>query len=101
MTRVHLYYVYILTTKRNTALYTGVTNNLHRRCKEHIARSHHGFTSWYNVNKLIYFEVHESIKTAIFREKQIKGFSRAKKINLVNSLNPEWNDLFKEDSDRF
>ena len=74
----------------------GVTNNLHRRMLEHRSGNGSVFTKRYNVTKLVYFECFDDVKLAIFREKQIKAGSRQKKIDLVNSLNPEWKDLYKE-----
>lgn len=88
------YYVYIITNKINTVLYTGVTNNLVRRIYEHQQKLVSGFTSQYNVNKLVWFEVYEDIKEAIIREKQIKGGSRKKKLDLIKSLNPTFEDLY-------
>jgi putative endonuclease len=87
------YYVYILTTKDNTVLYTGVTNDISRRIEEHKAHSVAGFTRRYNVDKLVYVEVCDDATSAIAREKQIKGGSRAKKLVLVESRNPEWRDI--------
>jgi putative endonuclease len=87
------YYVYILTTKNNTVLYTGITNDISRRIEEHKAHLASKFTRRYNVDKLVYAEVCEDASTAISREKQIKGGSRAKKIALVESQNPDWRDL--------
>ena len=89
------YYVYILTNKGNTVLYTGVTNDLARRVMEHKEGLREGFTRKYRVHRLVFFEAYESIQDAICREKQIKGGSRAKKINLINSLNPNWEDLYE------
>lgn len=83
-----------MTNAYNTVLYTGVTNNLQRRVLEHKNGRGNAFTKRYNINKLVYFEVTNRVEEAIFREKQIKGGSRQKKINLVNSTNPEWKDLF-------
>lgn len=94
--RNHNYYVYILTNKHNTVLYTGVTNNLIRRVNEHREKSGSKFTSRYNVYKLVYFEHFILIQEAINREKQIKGGSRKKKINLIESMNKEWKDLYEE-----
>ena len=91
-----VYYVYIMTNFQNTALYTGVTNNLKRRVYEHKHGIGSVFTKSYNVNKLVYYEVCEDIRSAIGRERQIKGGSRQKKINLVNNLNPDWRDLYDE-----
>jgi putative endonuclease len=93
----YTYYVYILTNKYNTVLYTGVTNDIDRRVKEHRSPENHGFTSRYNVNKLIYYEEYDDIEEAILREKQIKGGSRKKKIDLINALNPKWEELFPEE----
>jgi putative endonuclease len=90
------YCVYIMTNAKNTVLYTGVTNNLKRRAYEHKHGQGGVFTKKYNVNKLVYYEVGGDIRAAIAREKQIKGGSRQKKIDLVNSLNPEWRDLYDE-----
>ena len=89
--------VYILTNFNHTVLYTGVTNDLFRRIFEH--REHlnpESFTSKYKATKLVYFETFHSIEEAILREKQIKGGSRRKKLNLISSLNPEWKDLWTE-----
>ena len=92
----HEYCVYIMTNKNHTTLYTGVTNNLVRRVTEHKSHLIKGFTDRYNLEVLVYYEVTEDINAAIFREKQIKGGSRNKKILLIESLNPEWDDLFFE-----
>jgi putative endonuclease len=89
------YFVYIVTNKYNTVLYTGVTNDLKRRVWEH-KEGLSGFTNRYRVTKLVYYEEFESIHLAIAREKQIKGGSRQKKIDLVNQLNPGWSDLYEE-----
>jgi putative endonuclease len=79
----------------NTVLYIGITNNLSRRAFEHKSKFlKNSFTSTYNVSKLVYFEEYNEPTEAIKREKQIKSGSRNKKISLVNSLNPEWKDLF-------
>jgi putative endonuclease len=86
-------YVYIMTNFTNRVLYTGVTNNLARRVTEHKTMINECFTKWYNVTKLVYYEVIEGPYVAICREKQIKAGSRAKKLALVNSMNPEWKDL--------
>jgi len=81
--RIHLYYVYILTNASHKVLYTGVTNDLERRCYEHKHKLVREFTQKYNINKLIYFEVFDDINLAISREKQIKRYSRAKKVALL------------------
>ncbi len=90
------YGVYIMTNAHNTVMYTGVTNHLARRVYEHKNGLGGIFTKKYNVNKLVYFEVGDNVNAALAREKQIKGGSRKKKIDLVNSVNPEWKDLFDE-----
>jgi putative endonuclease len=87
------YYVYIMTNKGNRVLYTGVTNDLQRRVYEHKNKLVKGFTKKYNVIKLVFYEVCNDIESAILREKQIKGWLRAKKIALIESMNPEWRDL--------
>ena len=88
------YYVYIMTNKHNTVLYTGVTNDLKRRVYEHKEKLIDGFTRKYNVTKLVYYEISEDIESAILEEKRIKGGSRIKKIKLIESINPYWNDLY-------
>jgi putative endonuclease len=90
------YYIYLMTNKDNTVLYTGVTNDLIKRVYEHKEKLIAGFTSKYNVNKLVYYEIFTDINSAIAREKQIKAGSRQKKIDLVNSMNPEWRDLYDD-----
>jgi putative endonuclease len=90
------YYIYILTNKRHTVLYTGVTNDLVRRVYEHKEKLAPGFTKNYNVNKLVFYEMTESIESAIMREKQIKGGSRQKKLDLINGMNPQWKDLYED-----
>jgi putative endonuclease len=85
-----------MTNKHNTVLYTGVTNDLKRRCFEHREKLSEGFTKRYNLTKLAYYEIFEDANNAILREKQIKGGSRAKKIALINGMNPEWRDLYDE-----
>ena len=89
------YYIYIITNQYNTVLYTGVTNDLIRRVYEHKEKLIAGFTKKYNVNKLVYYEIFTDINSAITREKQIKAGSRQKKIDLVNSMNPQWCDLYE------
>ncbi len=88
-------YIYLLANKHNNVLYTGVTNDLIRRVYEHKNKLVAGFTKKYNVVRLVYYEVCGSIITAIEREKQIKGWSRKKKQDLINVLNPEWTDLYR------
>lgn len=88
--------VYIMTNKNNRVLYTGVTSNLFKRVAEHKDKLVPGFTMAYNVTKLVYYEEHNTMEEAIAREKQIKGGSRRKKIDLINSKNPGWKDLYEE-----
>jgi putative endonuclease len=90
------YYVYIMTNKRNTVLYTGITNDLKRRAYEHKEKLVDGFTKKYNITKLVYYEVFADPENAILREKQIKAGSRQKKIDLINSINREWLDLYEK-----
>ena len=90
-------FIYIITNKNHTVLYTGVTSNLPKRIKEHQVKRYQGsFSARYNVNKIVYYEAFQMIGDAISREKQIKAGSRAKKIALINSINAEWNDLYEE-----
>ncbi|WP_430909337.1 GIY-YIG nuclease family protein [Maribacter sp. 2-571] len=88
------FYVYILTNKNNSVLYVGFTNNLRRRVKEHRSGAFKSFTKRYNVHKLIYFESTPYVNNAIKREKQIKHWNRQWKENLINDMNPDWDDLF-------
>lgn len=90
------FYIYIMTNQWNTTLYTGVTGDLKRRIFEHKEKLTKGFTRKYNINKLVYYEVFDDIENAIRREKQIKGSSRKKKFELIESLNKEWQDLYDE-----
>ena len=89
------YYVYIMASRSRT-LYTGVTNNVEHRVAEHKLRLVPGFTTLYHINRLVYFERHVDIRRAIQREKQIKGWTRAKKLALIQSLNPGWCDLSED-----
>ena len=86
------YYVYIMASASRT-LYTGVTSNLERRALQHRRKLLGGFTARYNINRLVYYEVSGQISAAIAREKQIKSWSRKKKIALIESVNRDWNDL--------
>lgn len=87
-------FIYIITNKNNTTLYTGVTANLLERIKQHKDKiDKKSFTARYNLNKLVYYEAFQIIGNAIAREKQIKAGSRAKKIKLIESINPNWADL--------
>ncbi|MBL8063525.1 MAG: GIY-YIG nuclease family protein [Anaerolineales bacterium] len=89
------YYVYIMASK-SRVLYTGVTNNLERRVYEHKNKLVEGFTSKYNINQLVHYEETNDVQVALAREKQIKGWLRAKKIALIESVNPQWKDLSLE-----
>ena len=91
-----LYYVYILASRRNGTLYTGVTNDIGRRVWEHKSDLADGFTRKYGVHILVWYETHEDIDTAIAREKQIKGWNRAWKIRLIEKENSGWNDLYEK-----
>ncbi len=89
------YYVYVMANKKNGTIYTGVTNDLVRRVYEHKHKLTPGFTSKYGLTRLVYFEDTNDITVGIAREKQIKGWLRKKKIELIESMNPEWSDLSK------
>lgn len=87
-------HIYILFNKQNGTLYTGVTSNLVKRIYEHKNKLADGFTKKYNVDKLGYYEIYDTIEVAIEREKQIKGGSRKQKLQLIESINPHWTDLY-------
>ena len=90
------YYVYILSNDTHTTIYTGVTNDLLRRVYEHKHDlSHKSFTAKYGVHRLVYYEATTDVRSAIEREKQIKGWNRARKNKLVESMNPLWQDLYE------
>jgi putative endonuclease len=88
------YYVYMLASKRNGTLYTGVTNDLIRRVYEHKNKLIKGFTKKYNVHQLVYYEVASDIESAINREKQLKNWRRKWKLALIEKANPTWEDLY-------
>jgi putative endonuclease len=90
------YFVYIMTNKANSVLYTGVTSDLKKRAYEHRNKMMEGFTKKYKIAKLVYYELFTAPLQAIAREKQIKGGSRQKKDDLINQKNPDWNDLYDE-----
>jgi putative endonuclease len=90
------FYVYIMTNKNNTVLYTGVTNDLNRRVYEHKYKLLEGFTKRYNIDELVFYEVYDDINNAIAREKQMKSGTRAKKIKLIEEMNSGWKDLLGE-----
>jgi putative endonuclease len=87
------YYVYIMTNRSVTTLYTGVTNDLERRVYEHKHGLVNGFTKRYNVTRLVYYEATDDVRSAIEREKQLKGWLRQRKVALIESVNPGWRDL--------
>ncbi len=89
-------FVYITTNKNHTTLYTGVTSDLWARINEHRNKEYPGFTDKYNCIKLVFYEFFSSIDEAIMEEKRIKAGSRAKKMERINSVNPDWKDLFEE-----
>ena len=88
-------YTYIMTNKVNTVLYVGVTSNLVKRVYQHKNKLADGFTSKYNIDKLVYYEIFEDIKEAIKREKQLKNWHREWKMNLIKQSNPQFNDLYQ------
>ena len=95
-------FIYIITNKYQTVVYTGVTSNLPQRILEHKEKRYpSSFSARYNVNVLVYYEQFQWIGDAIAREKQIKAGSRQKKIDLINSLNPDWKDLYDEIVENF
>lgn len=91
-----MYYIYILTSKRNGTLYIGVTNNLVKRVFEHKNDLVEGFTKKYQVHTLVYFESYKDINEALVREKQLKKWNRKWKIELIEKDNPNWKDLYQE-----
>ncbi len=90
------YFVYILANKRYGTLYVGVTNNIHRRIWEHKQKVNPGFSQRYSLSKLVYYEEFDHIDEAIHREKCIKKWNRQWKIDLIETINPYWDDLFSE-----
>ena len=89
-------FIYIITNQNNAVLYTGVTNDLRKRIYQHKEKLIPGFSSKYNLSKLVYYEIFDTAYDAISREKQIKAGSRKKKIDLIKTLNPGWRDLYNE-----
>ena len=87
-------YVYILFNKRNGTLYTGITSNIVKRVFEHKSKLVEGFTSKHGIDKLGYYEIYDSVASAIEREKRIKGGSRKSKMALIEGMNPDWEDLY-------
>lgn len=96
MTREHAYWVYILASDRNGTLYVGVTNDLYRRVMEHREGVIPGFTKRYTVRRLVYFEEHGDVEAAIAREKSMKRWRRAWKVQLIEAGNPQWRDLWPD-----
>jgi putative endonuclease len=93
-------FIYIITNKNNTTLYIGVTSNLPDRILQHIEKHYkNSFSARYNLDKLVYFEQFQMIGDAIGREKQLKAGSRTVKLQLIESINPDWNDLYEEIKD--
>lgn len=92
------FFTYILASKRNGTLYTGSTDNLGQRIEQHKKKVFKGFTAKYGVDKLVWYEVHDTRETAFTRERQIKEWQRQWKINLIESMNPEWDDLFETEN---
>jgi putative endonuclease len=90
------YFVYLMASRRNGVLYTGITSNIVKRVWEHKNGSVEGFTKKYDVNKLVYYEIFEDVEEAILRERRIKKWNRGWKIRLIESLNPEWKDLYED-----
>ena len=91
------YWVYIICSQRNGTLYIGITNNLSRRIYEHREKMVPGFTAKYTIDQLVYFEQFENVADALRREKTLKKWSRNSKINLIESHNPEWKDLYENE----
>jgi putative endonuclease len=89
------FFVYMLATRKDGPLYVGVTSNLRKRVFEHRSRAVPGFTAKYNVHRLVWFEPHENAASAIMREKRLKRWLRGWKAQLIEDVNPEWNDLYE------
>ena len=94
MSQPRQYYVYIMASRRNGTLYTGVTNDLFKRAYQHRNDVIRGFTRQYGVHRLVWYEVHQEVNAAIHREKCIKRWRRAWKLDLIEAFNPYWEDLF-------
>jgi putative endonuclease len=88
------YYIYIIASRKHGAIYIGVTNGIIRRIYEHRTKVTRGFTWKYNITRLVWFEIYEDPISAISREKELKKWKRAWKIELIEAQNPEWNDLY-------
>jgi putative endonuclease len=94
-TTIMAYYVYILASRKDGAIYVGVTNDIVRRIYEHRIKAVPRFTSKYNITRLVWFETYEDAYTAISREKELKKWKRAWKVQLIEAQNPDWNDLYE------
>ncbi len=90
------YYIYIMASQKNGAIYIGVTSNLIKRVYEHKNKLVDGFTKKYNINNLVYYEITNQVTSAIAREKQLKNWRRQWKINLIEKENPDWMDLYDD-----
>ena len=90
---MNTYYIYIMTNQGRNVLYIGMTNDLERRVSEHKSDTIEGFTKRYRLHVLVYYEMYGDVNDAIAREKQLKKWSHAKKVHLIETLNPEWKDL--------
>jgi putative endonuclease len=90
------YYVYIMTNRKEGSLYIGITNNLARRAYEHREKLVSGFTQKYNLHRLVYYETYQTAQEAIQREKNMKEWKRAWKTELIETMNPDWRDLYEE-----
>lgn len=90
---MNTYYVYILTNINKTVLYVGFTDDIIRRIQEHKNKKYEGFTKFYNINRLVYYETHDTVEKAMRREKQLKKWNRNWKNDLISKLNPDWKDL--------
>ncbi len=90
------YYVYILTKARNSTFYVGITSDLQKRVFEHKSKTIEGFTKKYDIDQLVYYEIFDNPENAIKREKRLKKWNRAWKMNVIEEMNPNWNDLYEE-----
>jgi putative endonuclease len=88
-------YLYILASRRNVTLYTSVTTDLIKRIYQHKAKEIKGFSSRYNVDQLVYYEIYDDVRDAITREKHIKKWNRTWKLKLIEDMNPHWQDLYE------
>ena len=89
------YYVYILASRKDGAIYIGMTNDIVRRVYEHRTKAVPGFTSKYNITRLVWFEIYDDLESAISREKELKKWRRSWKVQLIEAQNPQWDDLYE------